>query len=266
MGYTADRAGYHRDFAGLLPVVSRASIIHVEHIHLTRQLRLLNQLGVDVWVHRTTDRLWSAASAVPVSPPETDDIPGRDSLVPTSLEEIEKAVRSCEKCQLHQTRTRTVFGSGCPDADWLFVGEAPGAQEDRQGKPFVGRAGKLLDLMIAALGLHRSEVYIANVLKCRPPNNRDPRPDEVVQCEHYLQHQLALVRPKIIVALGLTATRALLKTNRGFRELRGSVHAYGDQDIPLVATYHPAYLLRNPGQKSKSWEDLWLAKTSIQAS
>ena len=174
---------------------------------------------------------------------------------------LEEAVRSCTKCGLHSTRTQTVFGVGNRRAQWMFVGEAPGADEDRQGEPFVGAAGKLLNAMIAALGLKREDVYIANVLKCRPPNNRDPQANEVEQCEPYLIRQIELIQPKLIVALGRHAAHSLLKTDLALARLRGQSLSY--QNIPLVVTYHPAYLLRTPSDKRKAWEDLRRARAII---
>ena len=147
----------------------------------------------------------------------------------------------------------------------MFVGEAPGRDEDAQGEPFVGRAGKLLDMMIAALGMKRDTVFVANVLKCRPPDNRDPLPGEIEMCEAYLHRQLALIQPKVIVALGRVSAQALLKTGDALGTLRGAAHRYGPAGIPLVVTYHPAYLLRSPEQKSKAWDDLWLAKGIAEA-
>ena len=171
---------------------------------------------------------------------------------------LEQAVRDCRRCALHQTRKQAVFGTGNREARWLFVGEAPGADEDRQGEPFVGRAGKLLNAMLFALGLKRQDVYIANVLKCRPPNNRDPRPEEVIQCEPYLLRQIELLRPGVIIALGRHAAHSLLKTELPLGRLRGQKMDY--HHTPLVVTYHPAYLLRNPADKRKVWQDLCLAK------
>jgi len=177
---------------------------------------------------------------------------------------LEAAVRACQKCELHKTRTQTVFGVGDRQAQWMFVGEAPGADEDRQGEPFVGKAGQLLNAMLQALNLKREQVYIANVLKCRPPNNRDPQPQEVGQCEPYLARQIALVNPKIIVALGRHAVHNLLKTDLALGKLRGQKLSYNG--IPLLATYHPAYLLRNPVDKRKAWEDLCLARKIVEQS
>jgi uracil-DNA glycosylase family 4 len=177
---------------------------------------------------------------------------------------LEEAVRSCTQCALHSTRTQTVFGVGNRRAQWMFVGEAPGADEDRQGEPFVGAAGKLLNAMLAALGLKREQVYIANVLKCRPPGNRDPQADEVEHCEPYLVRQIELIRPRLIVALGRHAAHSLLKTDLALARLRGQTLSY--QNIPLVVTYHPAYLLRTPSDKRKAWEDLRRARSMIAES
>ncbi|OGT19147.1 MAG: uracil-DNA glycosylase, partial [Gammaproteobacteria bacterium RBG_16_57_12] len=151
------------------------------------------------------------------------------------------------------------LGVGNTRAGWLFIGEAPGAEEDRQGEPFVGRAGQLLNAMLRAMGLAREQVYIANILKCRPPGNRDPNPEEARECEAYLQRQVALVQPKIIVALGRIAAQNLLRTDATLARLRGKVHHYGVTGTPLVVTYHPAYLLRNLPDKAKAWEDLRFA-------
>lgn len=177
---------------------------------------------------------------------------------------LETAVAGCHLCGLHETRNRVVFGTGDPRARWLFIGEAPGAEEDRQGEPFVGRAGQLLTAMIAALGMTREQVFIANVLKCRPPGNRDPHMDEVNACEPYLKRQISLIQPGIIVTLGRHAAHSLLRTDLPMAKLRGQSLEY--QGIPLVATYHPAYLLRNPVDKRKVWADLCRARGLVEAS
>ena len=186
-----------------------------------------------------------------------------DASVDASLAQLAATVAACQKCELHKSRTNTVFGCGNSRADWMFIGEAPGQNEDLQGEPFVGRAGKLLDKMIGALGMNRGQVFIANVVKCRPPDNRDPQPREVDNCEPYLHRQLALIRPKVIIALGRVSAQALLKTATPIGKLRGQIHRYGAADTPLIATYHPAYLLRSPGQKAAAWDDLWRAKMLI---
>ncbi len=183
-----------------------------------------------------------------------------ETAIPTpscSWGELQSQVANCTACALHQTRTQTVFGVGNHSAGWMVIGEAPGEQEDLQGEPFVGRAGLLLNEMLRAIGLEREQVFIANILKCRPPKNRDPQPDEAAACEDYLKLQLALVRPKIILAVGRIAAQNLLKTATPIGKLRGLVHDY--QGVPLVVTYHPAYLLRSPLEKRRAFDDLRLA-------
>lgn len=176
---------------------------------------------------------------------------------------LREAVTGCTACKLAPTRTKTVFGVGDENANWLFVGEAPGRDEDQQGEPFVGQAGKLLDSMLAALGMNRGEnVYIANMLKCRPPNNRNPEADEVQACEPYLHRQIALIRPKLIVALGKVAAVNLLKRDMTVASMRGKVFEY--QGTPLIVTYHPAYLLRSLPEKAKAWADLCFARAKMR--
>lgn len=178
-------------------------------------------------------------------------------------DELRLTVSSCTKCSLHGARTQTVFGAGSRTARWLFIGEAPGADEDRQGEPFVGRAGQLLTNMIRALGYRREEVYIANILKCRPPGNRDPALEESLSCRPYLRRQIALLSPEIIVTLGRVAAQNLLRTDAPISRLRGERHEYENSGIPVVATYHPAYLLRSPTEKRKAWEDLRQARSLL---
>lgn len=174
-----------------------------------------------------------------------------------SCSELQQKVRECELCGLSKTRTQTVFGAGNLGADWLFVGEAPGQDEDASGEPFTGHAGRLLDNMLLSIGITRPDVYIANVIKCRPPEDRSPHVGEISSCLPYLRRQIDLVRPRIIVALGKTAACALLGTDATIGSLRGRVHEY--RGIPLVATFHPAYLLRSPQEKARAWQDLLLA-------
>ncbi len=175
---------------------------------------------------------------------------------------LNAAIQSCTRCELSKSRTQAVPGIGDLHAEWLFVGEAPGANEDRLGEPFVGDAGKLLDAMMAAIGLARgNNVFIANVLKSRPPGNRDPLPNEVVTCLPYLERQIELIQPKLIVALGRFAAQNLLATDTPIGKLRGAVHRY--RGVPLIVTYHPAYLLRNSLDKAKVWEDLVLARDTM---
>ena len=178
--------------------------------------------------------------------------------------EIKQAVPACTACGLHKARTQTVFGVGDEQADWMLIGEAPGAEEDRLGEPFVGQAGKLLDNMLAAIDLKRGEnVYIANVLKCRPPGNRNPEPDEVEKCTPFLKQQIALVQPKLIIAMGRFAAQTLLASDATIASLRGRVFRY--EGVPLVVTYHPAYLLRNLPDKAKAWADLVFARKTMAA-
>ncbi len=193
------------------------------------------------------------APAAPVSLPAPIPLGPREDL-PQLLPELQALVSSCRLCSLCSTRTQTVFADGSPTARLMFVGEAPGRDEDAQGLPFVGRAGQLLNKMIAAIDLKREEVYICNVLKCRPPDNRVPAPDEVGRCRPYLEQQIALVKPALVCALGLSATQALLETKTSMASLRGKTFTY--RGIPLIPTYHPAALLRNPGLKREAWIDL----------
>jgi DNA polymerase len=178
--------------------------------------------------------------------------------------ELKVRVRDCTDCKLRAGCTQTVFGVGDEQADWLLVGEAPGAEEDRLGEPFVGQAGRLLDNMLAAISLSRGEnVYIANVLKCRPPGNRNPDPEEVASCSPHLLRQIELIRPKLILAMGRFAAQTLLGTDATIASLRGRVHQYAG--VPLIVTYHPAYLLRNLPDKAKAWADLRFAVRTIAA-
>lgn len=187
----------------------------------------------------------------------------RERIMRMDWPELQHAVEHCPACNLCKTRTRTVFGVGDMNADWLLVGEAPGAEEDRQGEPFVGQAGRLLDNMLAAIRLKRGDnVYIANVLKCRPPDNRDPQGEEVQQCDPYLKRQVELIRPKLIVALGKFAAQSLLGSKDSIASMRGKQHDY--HGVPVVVTYHPAYLLRSMRDKAKAWEDLCYARTLMQ--
>ena len=182
--------------------------------------------------------------------------------------ELEAAVGGCIACPLHRTRHRTVFGAGARDADWMVIGEGPGANEDRQGEPFVGRAGRLLNSMLFALGLSREEVFITNTVKCRPPDNRDPEPAETEQCGPFLDRQIELVAPRVILAVGRVATQTILGTSAPLGRLRGREHPYprGARRVPVVATYHPAYLLRRPLDKRAAWEDLCLARSIVARS
>ncbi len=214
----------------------------------------LEAIGIDVWVPRV-----EAEAEVEVH----DDAPvnAADDL---DWNALRATVAGCTRCSLHQTRTQTVFGVGDPNADWMFIGEAPGAEEDRRGEPFVGRSGRLLDQMLAAIGQSRQSVFITNIIKCRPPNNRDPKPEEASACRAYLERQIEIVNPRIIIAVGKIAAQNLLGTDSPVGRMRGKRHSFGN--VPLVVTYHPAYLLRSPSQKRKSWDDLCLARDIVRES
>jgi uracil-DNA glycosylase len=187
-------------------------------------------------------------------------LPRRAPVVP-GWQELTDEVARCTRCELYRTRTRPVLGVGDPHAQWLVVGEAPGAEEDRRGEPFVGAAGQLLDAMLRAIGLSRGQnVYIANILKSRPPGNRDPSPAEVAACLPYLERQIELIRPRLILAVGRIAMQNLLGTDSSLGRMRGQVHQFGSLKTPLIVTYHPAYLLRKPEDKRKAWEDLKFAR------
>jgi len=175
---------------------------------------------------------------------------------------LQQTVTACTLCELHQSRTQTVFGVGDHQADLLVIGEAPGRDEDVQGEPFVGRAGQLLNAMLLAIGLQRETVYIANILKCRPPNNRDPEASEIDSCNHYLRQQIELIQPKAIFAVGRIAAQALLHSTATIGSMRGKQHSY--EGVPLIASYHPAYLLRKPSEKRKAWQDLLLVKNLLE--
>lgn len=214
----------------------------------------LQALGIDVWLPRADAEDEAAAESG-----SSIGEPGIDAKITDGMswDELRDSVAKCTRCALHESRTQTVFGVGSHDANWMIIGEAPGAEEDRRGEPFVGRAGKLLDEMLRAVELSREKVFIANILKCRPPNNRDPKPAEAAACRDYLDQQIARLQPKVILAVGKIAAQHLLDSDAPVGRMRGNVHRYGD--IPLVVTYHPAYLLRSPSQKSKAWDDLCLA-------
>ena len=241
----------------------------------SRQQAYLNAMGIDVWVRRNIMPA-NAESAVVETPlqskpsgatekTENVSLSSDDTAVVNSLDwpELKQLVGNCQRCELHATRTQEVFGVGNQQADCLIVGEAPGADEDRQGEPFVGRAGQLLNEMLNAIGLQREQVYIANILKCRPPNNRDPKPEEAASCIPYLQRQIELIQPKVILALGRIAAQRLLQCNTSLARLRGQLHQMDTTQCPLIVTYHPAYLLRSPAEKRKAWQDLQFARNYV---
>ena len=219
----------------------------------SRRVAYLKALDVDVWERRDLVPAADVAVAAPVA----------DSGTQPGWAELERAVKSCTLCPLHKTRTQAVFGVGNRAAQWMVIGEAPGADEDRQGEPFVGRAGQLLNSMLKAIGLQREQVFIANILKSRPPNNRDPKPEEVQACIPYLFRQIELINPKLILCVGRIAAQTLLETDTPIGKLRGQLHRIAG-NRPMVVTYHPAYLLRSPGEKRKSWADLLLALRTFE--
>jgi DNA polymerase len=248
----------------------------------SRRLAYLKALDIDVWERRDS----SARAAVPqpeavASPMVQSALTERAAEPPLALaaapaavdgdpavaqmgwEELATAVRSCTKCPLHVTRTHGVFGVGDRRARWLIIGEAPGMDEDKQGEPFVGRAGQLLNSMLKAIGLAREQVFIANILKSRPPNNRDPKPEEVRACIPYLYRQIELVNPALILCVGRIAAQTLLEVDTPIGKLRGAVHRIA-ANRPMIVTYHPAYLLRSPVEKRKSWADLLLAMRTFE--
>ena len=215
------------------------------------------ELGRVAALYGLVDAPRTAPAATPAATPAA-----AGDIASMGWSELKETVRACAACGLCRGRKQAVFGVGHESAPWLFVGEGPGADEDEQGEPFVGQAGRLLDSMLAAIGLRRGrEVYIANVVKCRPPNNRTPTPEEAAACAPYLDRQIELIRPKLIVALGKAAAMRLLATEASIASLRGRVHRY--HDTPLVVTYHPAYLLRSLPEKAKAWEDLLFARRTL---
>lgn len=220
---------------------------------------LLQALDIPVWLQKPRNEKAFLTSTYRRGPAEewVSDKGGMafsDNVI--SLKTLRQCVADCTLCSLHQTRTQTVFGIGNEKAKLMIIGEAPGFHEDQQGEPFVGRAGQLLNAMLNAIGLKRSDVYIANILKCRPPNNRDPVPTEVLQCTPYLKQQIALIQPDVLCAVGRIAAQYLLDTQESLGQLRHKIHAYGENKLPLLITYHPAYLLRNPSAKSEAYQDL----------
>lgn len=209
-------------------------------------------LGLQQWTRRQT--------------PEITLIEEVTSPLPSDWDALQQAVAACTACPLHQGRTQTVFGVGNRQTKLMIIGEAPGFHEDKQGEPFVGRAGQLLNAMLAAIHLKRDDVYIANILKCRPPSNRDPQAEEVALCTPFLDKQIALIKPQLLLAVGRIASHYLLKTKSSLESLRNQTHRYGTEDIPLIVTYHPAYLLRNPADKKKAFIDLQFVQRMLNQS
>jgi DNA polymerase len=220
-----------------------------------RRQAYLAAMGIDVFAPRLRPEGGDGTAAA-----APDGGPAATEVALLAWPELERRVASCTRCDLHRTRTQTVFGVGNRQADWMVIGEAPGAEEDRRGEPFVGRAGRLLDEMLRAVGLSRDTVFITNILKCRPPGNRDPAEGEAAACRGYLERQIELTSPRLILAVGRIAAQQLLGTDAPVGRLRGRLHRLTQAEIPVIVTYHPAYLLRSPTQKRKAWEDLCLAR------
>ncbi|HHB92070.1 MAG TPA: uracil-DNA glycosylase [Thioploca sp.] len=218
-------------------------------------LQYLDSMGIQVWIRRQ-----------PIESPNlpTEIVQVNEVIQPVSSldwDALQKQVIACTSCELHKNRTKTVFGVGNPNADLMLIGEAPGAEEDIQGEPFVGRAGQLLNAMLYAINLTRDDIYIANVVKCRPPENRNPNNNEMASCNNFLHQQISLIKPKLIVAVGRISAQHLLDTNTPIGKLRNQQFNYNN--IPLIATYHPAYLLRKPSEKRKSWQDLQFINNNL---
>lgn len=246
-----------------------------------RRNRYLKAMGLTLWQRRVSvevgqvDDIPNAGDEAQLAAPatdmlQTDRIEETEHVRDVTANEqpdwqaLQQSVKGCKACGLRAGCRQTVFGVGDPQADLLVIGEAPGADEDRQGEPFVGRAGQLLNGMLLAMGYKREAVFIANIVKCRPPDNRDPRPEEALHCEPHLLRQIELIRPKVILAVGRIAAQNLLKSDIAVGKLRGRIHSFGQAAIPLVVTYHPAYLLRSPEQKGKAWQDLQLALSVLR--
>lgn len=244
-----------------------------------RRARYLAALGIERWVSRSSAGVAQTQAQVSVETELAAPVVRSSAIASPAIaaptiaspaiagdwQALVPQVTGCHRCALHAGRTHAVFGVGNREAEWMVVGEAPGSEEDKRGEPFVGAAGQLLTAMLAAIHLPREQAFITNVLKCRPPENRDPRPDEIAQCLPYLQRQIELVKPKLILAFGRIAAHNLLSLDQPLSRLRGRLHHVPDLGTPVVVTYHPAYLLRVPADKRKAWEDLKFARRVFEA-
>lgn len=242
-----------------------------------RKRQYLKTMGIQLWDARRQlpgEKTLTAALAdnketETLSVSENSPVALRDVVInkdPLEWKRLQQEVAQCTACDLHQTRTNTVFGIGDTTTKLMIIGEAPGQEEDKQGQPFVGRAGQLLTQMLHAIGFARETVFIANILKCRPPNNRDPRVEEVIHCADFLKRQIQWIQPKVILSVGRISAHNLLQKTETIGKLRGKVHQHPEFNIPVIVTYHPAYLLRSPQEKIKSWNDLVLVKRILQDS
>lgn len=224
-----------------------------------RKQQYLDAMGITRWVSREPRVPQPLQDDAATASPPRGGESREERIARMDWEALKAEVTQCTACDLYKIRTQAVFGVGDRHAQWMLIGEAPGAEEDRRGEPFVGRAGQLLNAMLQAVGMRREEVFIANILKSRPPNNRDPRPEEVAACAPFLKRQVELIAPKLILALGRVAAQNLLNTDTRLGAMRGKVYRYSPAEIPVVVTYHPAYLLRTPRDKRKAWDDLQFA-------
>lgn len=239
---TPQQQQYYLDAMGITPWVSRTDVVQPE-IVTNNVADVSNEPEQVVPVQQLTPE-----------PSQTPDNTHQE--IPANWPDLQSMVQACELCELSRTRINTVFGSGNSNAKLMIIGEAPGQEEDKQGVPFVGPAGQLLTAMLMAMGMSRGDVYIANIIKCHPPGNRNPHVNEVKACQSYLQQQIALVKPQLILSVGGVSSKHLLATNEAVGKLRGRLHFFGENNIPLIVTYHPAYLIREPAVKAKSWQDL----------
>jgi DNA polymerase len=240
---------------------------HVQALLDPRRRQMLDAMGIQYWVRRElpADQHGDATAGHEQLQGAKERAPEQSlQQMPETWESLQLAVSSCRKCPLCQSRQNTVFGAGDQNARVMVIGEAPGEKEDRQGLPFVGRAGLLLNQMLLAANLSRESVYIANILKCRPPGNRNPYSEEVKRCHDYLLRQITLVQPEVMLAVGGVSANNLLQSEEAVGRLRGKVYSYGESGIPLLVTYHPSYLLRKPSEKAKAWQDLQLLMKQLQ--
>ena len=248
-------------------LIPRAMSDHEEVLLDQRRRQMLDVMGIQYWVRRDLPADQHDEVIPEHEPQQESQEPMPEQSIPqlpADWESLQLAVSNCRKCSLCQSRRNTVFGTGDQNARVMVIGEAPGEEEDRQGLPFVGRAGLLLNQMLLAAGLSRESVYIANILKCRPPGNRNPDVQEVKACHGYLQQQIALIQPEVIFSAGGVAAKNLLQSDEAVGKLRGRIRHYGESKIPLLVTYHPSYLLRKPSEKAKSWQDLQLLMKQLQ--
>jgi uracil-DNA glycosylase family 4 len=239
--------------------------------------QVLKQMGVDIWQFRdspkhlseSTNTLGSPDIAVSASfkqlEPVVDQVPDSAQPCSATLDSVAIKISSCVRCRFHQTRSNTVPGAGNSQADWMFIGEAPGTSEDEKGLPFSGKSGKLLNAMLVALGMDRSEIFVSNILKCRPSENRDSLSEEMILCSEFIRAQINLIQPKVIIVMGELGAQSLLKTTDKMDSLRQQVHHYGSNSIPLIATFDPGSLMQSPELKMQAWADLLLARSSYRA-